>query len=172
MNFDKSLWSHKSDEWGTPFDLFRELNDEFHFRLDACTTGDNPLGTELFYTREHDGLKQKWVDPTFVNPPYGKGLQAIKWIEKALLEAETGVTTVMLLPSRTDTKWFHKYIYDKDGIELRFLKGRLTFRLPKDNPGLYYNDPNIPGNRTTNKTSAAPFPSVLIIFKPKDVRPV
>ena len=93
----------------------------------------------------------------YVNPPYNS--KNIKlWIKKAyatILEDKTSTTNVvMLLPSRTDTKWFHEYIWHsnktKDGIELRLLKGRLRFE--------------IGGQRL--KANAA-FPSLVVIFRPK-----
>lgn len=60
------------------------------------------------------------------------------WIKKA---SESDATVVMLLPARTDTKWFHEYIYNK--AEIRFLKGRLKFG---------------------NSINSAPFPSMIVIF--------
>lgn len=51
----------------------------------------------------------------------------------------------MLVPARTDTKWFHESIYGKPNVEIRFIKGRLKF-----------------GGRSTD----AQFPSILVIFKP------
>ena len=50
----------------------------------------------------------------------------------------------MLIPARTDTKWFHKYIYGK--AEIRFVKGRLKFG---------------------DSNNSAPFPSMVVIFKNK-----
>jgi phage N-6-adenine-methyltransferase len=98
------LFSSKTGEHITPIKLYKEL-DEFQFRLDPCTTKNNPLGTPNFYTKENDGLKQSWAPgPVYVNPPYGRDVS--KWVEKACWEAKDGSTVVMLLPARTDTKWF------------------------------------------------------------------
>jgi hypothetical protein len=77
-----------------------------------------------------------------MNPPYGKSI--IPWIAKAHSEAKIGNLTVALLPARTDTRWFHQYIYRRH--KTRFIKGRLKFGRSK-NP--------------------APFPSMIVIFKPK-----
>lgn len=152
------MWSHKSDEWLTPIDFYMSLDDEFHFRMDPCTISDNPLGTEMFYTIEHNGLEQRWVNPTFVNPPYGRGMQHMRWIKKAIDEAGRGVTTVMLLPARTDTKWFHEYIYNKDGIDVRFIRGRLKFRIADTNDQVYRSE------------DSAPFPSMIVIFRGQKCR--
>lgn len=76
----------------------------------------------------------------FCNPPYGRELP--KWVKKCYEESLKGSLVVMLIPSRTDTRWFHDYIYGK--AEIRFIKGRLKF-----------ND----GKR------AASFPSMIVIYR-------
>jgi phage N-6-adenine-methyltransferase len=137
------LFSSKNHELRTPIDKYREWDKEFHFNTDPCTTSDNPLGTKCFYTKEQDGLnpKNKWIPPVFINPPYGRELP--KWVKRAAMEAQIGnVPIVMLIPARTDTRWFHDYIYGK-ATEIRFLKGRLVFGELKN---------------------SAPFHSMLVIF--------
>lgn len=110
----------KTKEWPTPLDLFNELNNEFNFTLDPCSTKENAK-CKKFYTKEIDGLKQDWTGEfVFANPPYGQEIG--KWVKKM---AESNTLTVGLLPARTDTRWFHDYIYGK--AEIRFLKGRIKF---------------------------------------------
>lgn len=152
MTFSRVLFSFTKDDWCTPLDLFASLDKEFHFRLDPCTTDDNPLQTPIYYTKETDGLSKPWYDATFVNPPYGRIVN--KWLEKAVTETKRGVTSVFLLPARVDTQWFHSYIYQKKNVELRFIKGRLKFTAPKHYDNLKYND------------LSAPFPSLIAIFRP------
>ena len=41
--------------------------------------------------------------------------------------AQSKAKTVMLIPSRTDTRWFHEYIYGKENVKIRFIRGRLKF---------------------------------------------
>ena len=98
-----------------------------------------------------------WAGETvFCNPPYGKAIG--KWVEKCYKENLKGVTVVMLIPARTDTSWFHKYIYNNPNVEIRFLKGRLKFvnrLLPSWNENGEY------------KLSPAPFPSMVVVFKGK-----
>lgn len=130
------MFSSKTDLWGTPQDLFDELDAEFHFDLDVCALPDNAK-CKRYYTPEMDGLSQKWGGCCWCNPPYGR--QIGKWIKKA---AESGTTVVMLLPARTDTKWFHDYILGK--AEIRFLKGRLKFG---------------------GCNNSAPFPSMVVVFR-------
>ena len=113
------MFSSKTDLWGTPQDLFDKLDAEFHFDLDVCAMPENSK-CEQYYTPEQDGLVQEWTGTCWCNPPYGR--QIGKWVKKA---SECGTTVVMLIPARTDTKWFHDYIYGK--AEVRFLRGRLHF---------------------------------------------
>ena len=143
----QALFTGKYIEYGTPRKLYDELNNEFHFDLDPCTTTDNPLQTPYYYTKEHDGLKEPWSRTVFVNPPYGK--DTVKWIEKAWHEIHFAKTelVVMLLPARTDVKWFHTYIYNKPNVEVRFIRGRLRFIT------------------TMGINNTAPFPSMLVIFR-------
>ena len=118
------MFSSKAMDWETPKELFNELDKEFHFTLDAASSDENAL-CDKHYTKETNGLDQSWAgEVVWCNPPYGR--EQVLWIKKAFDEfKEHGVTTVMLLPARTDTKAFHEYIYHK--AEIRFLKGRLRF---------------------------------------------
>lgn len=135
------MYSSKTDNWGTPQDFFDKLNNEFHFTLDPCADKNNHK-CKKYYTKEEDGLLQDWEGETvFCNPPYGR--QIGKWVEKCFNESKKdGTMVVMLIPARTDTKYFHQYIYNK--AELRFVKGRLKFGDSKKN---------------------APFPSMVVIFR-------
>lgn len=140
MNTDV-MFSSKSDLWETPQDLFDRLDAEFGFDLDACATPENAK-CAAYYTPEMDGLSQPWKGTVWCNPPYGH--QVCRWVEKAARSALEGATVVMLLPARTDTRWFHRWIYRR--AEVRFVKGRLKFGGSKN---------------------SAPFPSMVIVFQPK-----
>lgn len=143
MNTD-IMFSSQSDMWETPQDLFDKLNEEFHFNLDVCAIASNAK-CAAFYSPEQNGLIQPWYGRCWCNPPYGR--QVGKWVKKAYDTAYIdGNLVVMLLPARTDTKWFHEYIYGK--AEIRFLKGRLKFGSSKN---------------------SAPFPSMIVIFEPKEL---
>ena len=134
-------YSSKTNEWSTPQDFFDELDKEFNFTLDPCATSENAKCTKYF-TVEDDGLKQDWSnDIVFMNPPYGRDIKY--WIKKAYEESLNGATVVCLIPSRTDTAYWHNYIFGK-ADDIRFIKGRLKFGGSK-NP--------------------APFPSAIIIYK-------
>lgn len=126
----------KTDKWGTPPDLYKTLDDEFHFTYDPC-----PLDWKEGDT---DGLTTDWGVSTFVNPPYS---QVAKWIAKSHAEWKKGKTVVMLINAITDTKAFHEYIYGQ--AEVRFLKGRVKFIDPQ-NPA---------------KKSPSPKPSMVVVFR-------
>lgn len=85
-----------------------------------------------------NGLEIEWKERNFVNPPYSN---IKEWSKKSYEESLKGKLVVMLIPSRTDTKWWHEYIMKAK--EIRFIKGRLRFQ------GARYN---------------APFPSCIVIF--------
>ena len=135
------LFTSNTDLWATPPKFFEQLNAEFHFDLDPCATAENAKCADLF-TPEIDGLKQDWGGRrVFCNPPYGKEIG--KWVEKCYNESKKpGTLVVMLIPARTDTAYFHDFIYHK--AELRFIRGRLHFNGSKQ---------------------GAPFPSMVVIFK-------
>lgn len=119
-----AAFSSDKHDWATPQWLFDELNAEFGFDLDAAASDSNAKCAD-YITADDDGLLQDWGGRTvWLNPPYGR--QIGRWIAKAAREAEKpGTTIVLLVPARTDTSWFHEFLYSK--AELRFLRGRLRF---------------------------------------------
>lgn len=139
---NEAMFTSKTNEWATPQAFFDELNKEFNFTLDPCATPQNAKCARYF-TKEIDGLSQSWRDEiVFCNPPYGRDLS--KWVAKAYTETLSGGATlvVMLIPARTDTSYFHDYIYKKH--EVRFIRGRLHFNESK---------------------CAAPFPSMVVVMR-------
>lgn len=132
------MFTSATDCWETPQDFFDGLDAEFRFDLDACALPENAKCAR-YYTPNQDGLTQPWKGTVWCNPPYGRQIE--KWIKKAAQSAAEGATVVMLLPARTDTKWFHRYVYGR--AEIRFVRGRLKF-----------------GGSTNN----APFPNMICIF--------
>lgn len=136
----KIMFSSKTDEWSTPPRIFEELDEEFHFNLDPCATESNHKCPN-FYTEKEDGLSRSWAGRrVFVNPPYS---DISRWVEKAFREGHQDNTLVVLLiPARTDTKYFHDYIIHRS--EIRFIKGRLKFG---------------------DQKNSAPFPSMIVIFR-------
>ena len=137
------MFSSATALWETPQEFFDALNREFHFDTDVCALAENAK-CKRFYSPEKDGLSQEWQGVCWCNPPYGREIG--KWVKKA---AESHCTTVMLLPARTDTRWFHDYIYNK--AEVRFIKGRLKFG---------------------NSKNSAPFPNMVVIFRGEQTKTV
>ena len=135
------LMPSQTVEWGTPQHIFDELNEEFKFTLDACAAPWN-YKVNNYYTQEDDGLIQPWTGTVWCNPPYGR--QIGKWVQKAYEANQQGATVVMLIPSRTDTAYWHDYI---SKAEVRFIRGRLKFTTPNNETAL-----------------PAPFPSAIVIF--------
>ena len=142
MGINNGLFTSNTDLWSTPQWLFDKLNEKYHFDLDACATEENAK-CKNYFTKEIDGLKQEWKGIIFMNPPYGREIG--NWIKKAYESSLDGALVICLLPSRTDTKWFHDYCVKG---EIEFLKGRLKFGDGK-NP--------------------APFPSMIVVFNNKGV---
>ena len=104
--------SSNSNEWNTPKKLYDELHKEFNFNLDPCSTKENHK-CDLFYTIKDDGLSKSWENKrVFCNPPYSRDKLKL-WVEKCHNEVMNNECdlVVMLIPSRTDTKYFHQYIY-------------------------------------------------------------
>ena len=137
----KGMMSSNTDLWATPKSFFDKLNTIYNFNIDVCALPDNAK-CEKYFTPEIDGLSQDWLGTCWMNPPYGREIG--KWIEKAYNEAQKVNTIVALLPARTDTKWFHNWIYEMHGVEVEFIRGRLKFGDSKN---------------------SAPFPSMVVIFK-------
>jgi phage N-6-adenine-methyltransferase len=130
-------FSSKTVEWETPQSLYGELNEEFAFLLDVCATDTNHKARR-YYTKLQDGLCSAWSRRNWMNPPYGR--EIYHWVKKA----SKNPTTVCLLPARTDTRWFHEFIYQNARAEIRFIKGRVRFG---------------------SAQAGAPFPSMVVIFK-------
>ncbi len=127
----KGLMTSWRSDWRTPKLLFDELNKEFIFNFDPCPNNPN-----------FDGLAIEWGSRNFVNPPYGRTIGL--WLKKGFEEWEKNKLVVFLIPSRTDTVWFHEIILP-NAKEIRFIKGRLHF---------------------SDHKNSAPFPSMVVIFSP------
>lgn len=132
MALNKSLFSSVKQDWKTPEVVYQGLHEEFDFDCDPCPAIEGGL-------HDKDMLGSDWGQRNFVNPPYDKIAQ---WVKKAYEEWQKDKTVVLLIPSRTDTRWWHDYIMKAS--EIRFIKGRLRFGGAKN---------------------SAPFPSAIIVFK-------
>lgn len=156
---NKALLSSKNMCWCTPQDFFDKLNEEFSFTLDAAAT-DKTAKCPLYFTPETDGLKSSWKVAGgvqyFAIPRMGaKSASGFKRHtkrrrpERRLFFSFQRVP--IQVPARTDTSYFHDFIYHK--AEIRFIRGRLRFT---DDDG--------------NAADPAPFPSMLVIYNGKAVK--
>lgn len=153
-----ALFSRASDEWATPHNLYASLDAEFHFSLDAAATASNTKCARWYGPGgvSEDALSLAWTNDAgrpcavWLNPPYSR---AREFMARAAHEAiVTGSTIVCLVPSRTDTRWWHDYVWDaakhrtRPGVSIRFIRGRLIFG---------------------GASAGAPFPSVIVVFSPE-----
>lgn len=142
MAINEGLFSSATDDWGTPQNLFDDLDNEFGFELDVCASHENHK-CDRYFTHANDGLAQDWRGICWMNPPYGRAIK--EWMRKAYESSLDGATVVCLVPARTDTAWWHDYAMRGD---IRFLRGRLKFTTSGGGGG------------------SAPFPSAIVIFRP------
>ena len=133
----KCMFTSKTDLHETPQDFFDKLNKEYQFTLDVCANKENAKCVHYF-TAEDDGLSQEWQGICWMNPPYGRTIG--RWMKKAYESSLDGATVVCLVPSRTDTNWWHDFATKGD---ITFIKGRLKFGSAKN---------------------SAPFPSAIVVF--------
>lgn len=131
------LFTASKDDWETPKELFDRMDRQFHFEMDVAAKEENTK-CRRFYTREMNGLSLPWSKVNWCNPPYGK--EIIEWCRKADEEAQNGKFTAMLIPARTDTRWFHEYCKK---YRIEFLRGRVKF---------------------VGAKCGAPFPSMVVFF--------
>ena len=147
-NSQKVHYSSDNKTWGTPEPFMSWLKEEMNleFALDAAATFQNKKAPRFFSTIEN-GLEQEWFGDVWLNPPYGRNLGV--WLEKAAqeVENENARSVAVLIPARTDTKWFHEIVMERAYL-VYFIKGRFKFVLPQSPP------------------LCAPFPSMLVIFRP------
>jgi phage N-6-adenine-methyltransferase len=145
MAIHESLYSSRSEEWPTPRDFFDQLNEEFRFTLDPCATSKNAK-CRTYFTKKDDGLARDWgFHVVFCNPPYGKCMR--DWARKCYEASRAGAIVVLLAHARTDTRWFHDWVYGK-AEQIRFIRGRLKFG---------------------DGRQSAPFPSLVAIYRPPEI---
>lgn len=127
---NKVLFSKNSDNWRTPKVIY-----EYYMKLgfyDPCP-----------YESEFDGLQIEWKEKNFVNPPYSR---ISEFVDKCIIEHKKGHLVYLLIPARTDTKYFRKLV--DYGVDITFITGRLHF----------------------NESNSAPFPSCIIFLTGRSTR--
>lgn len=141
MKKSSGMFTSATPVWATPQDTFDTLNEEFGgFTVDVCADANNHK-CDKYFDEATDGLKQTWNGRVWMNPPYGRTIGL--WMKKAYESVQNGDAelAVCLIPSRTDTAWWHDYCMKG---EVRFIRGRLKFGGSKN---------------------CAPFPSAIVVFR-------
>lgn len=138
MSVNPGMMSSNSEEWETPQDFFDALDAVFQFELDAAASAQNAKCTR-YWTKEDDALIQRWDGVVWCNPPYGRVIG--EFVKKGYEEAQKGSMVVMLVPARTDTRWWHDWVMK--AAEIKLVRGRLRF---------------------VGAPSSAPFPSAIVVF--------
>jgi len=159
-DFNSNRFQSKRQTYETPQDLFAPLANEFRFTLDVAADATNAKCAE-FFDEAANGLAQDWRGVCWCNPPYR---EQSKWVKKAFAEARAGrATTVLLVPARTNTGWWHDYCMKG---EVRFIRGRPRFAgckhgLPQPLALVIF--------RTSNRSGESPAPQGRVVLDPLDV---
>ena len=118
MNEGFNVQTAQSDEWETPPWLFKALDAEFGFTFDAAATEKNALCANYFTGDQDNDLP--WHGRVFCNPPYSN-IEA--FVSRALRHPNL---SVLLLPVRTDSDWFHALQRDPR-VAIRYFRKRIQF---------------------------------------------
>ena len=144
-------------EWYTPADVLAEYAARWGpFELDPAADPRAPAWglVPRHYTREQDGLRQPWTaGRVWCNPPYGRELPA--WTGKAAAEVREGRAelVVLLVPARTDTRWWADAILA--GARPYFRTGRIRFLSPRREGSSW----------VLEQRNPAAFPSAALVFR-------
>lgn len=171
---NKSLFSSVKQDWETPQKFFDKLNSEFDFTLDACSSVETAK-CGIYFTEQDNALSKEWRGKVFCNPPYGREIK--DWIKYGYEQSCKAYNeyVVMLIPARTDTEYWHKYVMKAD--EIRLVYGRLTFRdrkserlIKRIKNSLSFDfacihEAMIKRRIKKLKPTSAPFPSAVVVFR-------
>lgn len=150
------VYSSARSDWRTPPALWQALDAEFHFTLDVCATASSAIVKRYLGPDHHDELLRNALtcdwgtgEVCFMNPPYSReeGIDVAWFVDKAWRESVSN-TVVALLPTRTDTRWWHACVMWAD--EVRLIPHRVKFLRPDG----------------AEMDSGAGFPSAVVIWRP------
>lgn len=149
------LLSRGNDLWRTPPEVFEPLHREFHFEWDMAASQEDHLTTRWYGPggEYHDAISASWPEgPKWINPPYSRALDFVSRASQDHIHRLGPI--VLLLPARTDTRWFHNYLWDRvmhrprTRVEVRLLKGRIRFL-----------------DQNNQRQNPAPFPSMVVVLR-------
>lgn len=137
----------RAEDFATPqsFVDYVEANFGFTFTLDAAADESNSKAP-VWIDEKADSLKQKWRGNVWLNPPYGSKIPT--FIERAISQRYNCGVIMIIVPARTDTKWFHELVLPNANA-VYLIKGRFNFIHP-----------------SIVKGANAPYPSMLIEIRP------
>jgi len=171
----------RRDEWETPPNLFAQACVNYHITpsIDVCATKfsklcDQYLGLDHKDARKRDALEVAWDKDFFMNPPYSRIKEFMDYAFAQVWEHH--VNALIITYSKTDTKWWHKYIEENRIVKTHFIKGRVHFMINGSIPkicrkcqAVYFEEITeckiCQGRKFMRNTS--PYPSVWIVVKPK-----
>lgn len=115
-------------EWYTPPEILELVYKVMSIDLDPASPWPETVLARKHYTKEMDGLRLPWRGRIFLNPPYGRSIS--KWVDKFDSEWRIGNVrdAILLVPAKTDTKWFGKLAKLSSGICC--WEGRIRFISP------------------------------------------
>jgi hypothetical protein len=158
---DRALFTSKQAEYVTPEFICRPIIDALALDFDGAASHENaklpfyatkdgvfkrnfsiPARVQRMYA---DGLAASWEGKrVWLNPPYSRGPDGLEaWVRKAARERQRCAVSAVLLPARTETDWFQRWVFPH--AECHFVMGRIRF---------------------IGGASSAPFPSVVAIYAP------
>ena len=129
----KYNYTRSKNDYMTPVELLnRALNTKQKelFDLDVCCSRENVPAIHYYKYGEKDGLKEPWKKLNWCNPPFD---ECAKWIKKAYLEQQEGKETVMLIPVRSETRYWHDYILYNPKVKIEWLRKGYSFINPETN---------------------------------------
>ena len=173
MKGQNPIFSHENDDWGTPDEIYDPCNQEAGFGLDAAATAGNSKCGASYIDKLGDALCDiNWHyhsqgRPVWCNPPYSL---IGEFLKKAKEESMKGATVWVLIPIRSDTPYFQRYVlgYDEQGnyhggaAEIRYIPGRVKFSKSVPKPMTRYDFEE----KRKKYQYSAPFPSIIVIFRP------
>lgn len=169
------MFSSASDNWATPRALYDQYDDIYHFTLDGAADRTNHQCDEWLGPGglSEDALSVEWTGHSvWLNPPYSRVREFLQHAIDQSLTHDVG--TVLLLPSRTDTKWFHDCVWYAPYQapypwvkSVQFLKGRVKFNRADDHAYVSagIGECNLcGGSRKEHLANSAPFPSLVVVL--------
>lgn len=199
------MWGSASTEYTTPAEIFEPIQDAMALNFDAAASHENHRLPEYatqdgvyikYFSTPHkiveyrgensSGLRARWEGHrTWCNPPYGRGIE--EWVKMAakavypgnLGEGEELTTSVaMLLPARTETDWFQRWVAPYAVVH--FIMGRVRFWGHLESCFWYdtgeLDEDDLPirlrldqPEHDVHQLPAAPFPSVIAEYNPRIV---